>query len=193
MHLPVFRMIDAFTCISMPCNAMEPVRSATGLLSPPLHRKLQNARAHCMNEPHARNKSAHAKLNYKDKRLFSCGAERHRCSPAHAGQGEASLCRATQRRRSANLESSVLSNSRALATTGGGQRVILARSRVLSRCHSGFAGVLKRDSDFLFSLCVSLFPWWFWLPRRDYNRRLAPLSERCRATNLQRRKVRNIS
>ena len=74
------------------------------------------------------------------------------------------------------MESSVLSNSRALATTGGGQRVILARSRVLSRCHSGFAGVLKRDSDFLFSLCVSLFPWWFWLPRRDYNRRLAPLS-----------------
>ena len=69
----------------------------------------------------------------------------------------------------------MLSNSRALATTGGGQRVILARSRVLSRCHSGFAGVLKRDSDFLFSLCASLFPWWFWLPRRDYNRLLAPL------------------
>ena len=50
----------------------------------------------------------------------------------------------------------MLSNSRALATTGGGQRVILARSRVLSRCHSGFAGVLKRDSDFLF-LCACRF------------------------------------
>ena len=76
----------------------------------------------------------------------------------------------------------MLSNSRALATTGGGQRVILARSRVLSRCHSGFAGVLKRDSDFLFSLCVSLFPWWFWLPRRPYNRRLAPLAMGGQAT-----------
>ena len=51
MHL--FRMIDAFTCMCMPCDAVEPVHSATGLLSPPLHRNLRNAGAHCMNEVHA--------------------------------------------------------------------------------------------------------------------------------------------
>ena len=32
----------------------------------------------------------------------------------------------------------------------GGHRVVFARSRVLSRCHSGSSGVLKRDRDFPF-------------------------------------------
>ena len=72
--------------------------------------------------------------------------------PAHARQGEASPCRSTQRRLSANLRRPTSSNSENASMFAGGHRVVFAslRSRVLSRCHSGFAGVLKRDRDFPF-------------------------------------------
>ena len=54
------------------------------------------------------------------------------------------------RRRSANLSSSALSNRKNSPMSRGGHRVVFARSRVLSRCHSGSTGVLKRDRDFPF-------------------------------------------